>query len=440
MPLGAGSVVGNVRLERELGKGAMGTVWQARHQALGSDVAVKVLQRGAHHSDAHARFAHEARGVASLDSPHVVRIFDYGMTPEGEPYLVMELLRGSDLRQHVANHGALDLRAAAVIVRQLCTALGSAHERGIIHRDIKPANVFLISSGGEPFVKLVDFGIAKQVYGEMHMTSTGALLGTPYYMSPEQFADPRTIDHRSDLWSVAVLAYECVTGRRPFAGQTPSALCIAAHERAYAAPSSVRPGLPAALDAWFDRALQPKPEHRFQSAMELAQTFEQAVGMLNTLSAPGVPAVTQWQPPERRSAVPWIIGALGVVVLLAAAFFGREYLLHGEDRRAEQPHKPKSAERAPPPAPDPVPDSPPPPPPTTPPTPKAVTEAPKSVAPVSAPASKLRGSGTICRKSDANKSCVPCCGGDREYVLAPYPRCECMFDGEKWDREHGKLP
>jgi eukaryotic-like serine/threonine-protein kinase len=181
--LGAGSLItDNIRLERELGHGAMGTVWVADQLSLGSQVAVKIMKPvGPVEAEARARFAQEARGVAGIDSPHVVRILDYGVSGEGSPFIVMELLRGSDLGKYIDDNGPLDLATTVDVVSQLCRALEAAHAREIVHRDIKPANVFLTDSGGKPFVKLLDFGVAKRLNDvAMSMTATGALMGTPY--------------------------------------------------------------------------------------------------------------------------------------------------------------------------------------------------------------------------------------------------------------------
>jgi eukaryotic-like serine/threonine-protein kinase len=292
MPVVAGSLLkNNIELEHELGSGAMGVVWRARNLALDSPVAVKVLAaRVAADPEARARFAQEARAVARIDSAHVVRIFDYGVTEEGEPFFVMELLRGDDLRARIQAGGTLDLATTLTIVRQLCAALGRAHELGIVHRDVKPANVFLLHESGGPFVKVLDFGIAKLASAQdLELTASNALVGTPYYMSPEQFVDPRRIDHRADLWSVAVIAYACLVGKLPFVGETVGGLSLAVHRGVFPAPSEARPTLPAPLDAWFRRALDPEPGGRFESADALAQSFADAARGSASKDAPSPP-------------------------------------------------------------------------------------------------------------------------------------------------------
>ncbi len=287
--VGPGSVLGtNIVLERAIGSGAMGTVWLGENRSLHSKVAVKILHRSLSDDEhALARFQQEARAVANLDSPHVVKIFDFGTTPEQEPFIVMELLDGRDLRQVIEEDGPLSPALTAEIVRQLCRALGRAHDLDIIHRDIKPANVFVVESDGEPFVKVLDFGIARYLTeSSLNMTTTGTVLGTPYYMSPEQFVDPRNIDRRSDLWSVAVVAYGCLLGRLPFLGETIGALSLAVHSGRYPLPSEVNPALPAALDAFFLRALSVSPHERYATAAELATALGAAVGSAPSSLAP----------------------------------------------------------------------------------------------------------------------------------------------------------
>jgi eukaryotic-like serine/threonine-protein kinase len=282
MSLTAGAMLtDSLLLERELGSGGMGTVWLARNCALDSHVAVKVLHaHGGGQADvARQRFEREARGLARLDHPHIVRIFDFGITIDGEPYIVMELLRGEDLKARLERVGRLSPAETASIVAQACKALTRAHAEGVVHRDIKPANLFLLPTDGEEdFVKVLDFGVAKFASSdEMAMTSTGTLMGTPSFMSPEQLLDPKRIDHRTDLWALGVVVYACLTGSLPFAGETISALGLAVYHGQFSAPSLLRPELGAALDAWTTRALHRDPEGRFQSARELSESLSAAV-------------------------------------------------------------------------------------------------------------------------------------------------------------------
>lgn len=302
MMLREGSVVrGDIVLEQELGRGGMGVVWTANHRGLGVRVAVKVLHAsGLAGEEARTRFQREAKVIARIDSPHVVRIFDAGLTDDAQPFIVMELLQGRDLKARIQESGPMSSAEVAALLSQSCAALGKAHELGIVHRDIKPANIFLgDAGGGRPHVKLLDFGIAKaNVLDGAALTMTEALVGTPYYMSPEQFIDARNIDARSDLWSLAVVAYACLTGKLPFAGESVGALALETHSGEFAPVREARPDLPPALDAWFRRALDPDPDKRYQTATELASSFERASqGVAQAqidANQRSAPAASQW--------------------------------------------------------------------------------------------------------------------------------------------------
>jgi len=259
----------------------MGSVWVADHLTLGTQVAVKFISRDlAAEPQMLTRFQREATAAAQIKSPHVVQVFDNGVTDDGQPYIVMELLHGEDLDVRIERLGRLSLAETLVVVRHTCKALAVAHRLGIVHRDIKPANLFVVDVEGEPFVKVLDFGIAKRRSEPGHvsgLTSTGAMVGTPHFMSPEQVTSSRDAAPSSDLWAVAVVAYSCLLGRRPFEGETVGALAIAINSAHFLAPSMVDPTLPPALDAWFDRALARELADRFASAKELADAFVAAV-------------------------------------------------------------------------------------------------------------------------------------------------------------------
>lgn len=276
MNLQAGAIVGNnLRLVRPLKRGGMGSVWVAEHQTLRMQVAVKFMaERLTEDREYVERFAREALASAQIKSPHVVQVFDHGVA-DGTPYIVMELLEGEDLRTRLTRTGPLGVREAAQIIVQLARALTKAHAAGIVHRDIKPDNIFLVEHDGEPFIKVLDFGVAKHAAHdtEFAMTGTGAMVGTPHYMSPEQILSARRVDHRADLWSVGVVMYRSLTGAVPFQGETLGAVCVAI-ERAYFTPvTQRRPEISPVLDGWFNRALARDPAHRFQSAKEMAEAF-----------------------------------------------------------------------------------------------------------------------------------------------------------------------
>jgi serine/threonine protein kinase len=275
-------VTSNVRLVRPLGEGGMGAVWVAEHLSLRTQVVVKFMARDLTGSgEALARFSREAAAASQVKSPHVVQMFDHGVLEGGAPYIVMELLEGRDLEQQLRASGRLSPREVAAIVAQLARALSKAHERGIVHRDIKPSNVFLCDAGGgDLFVKLLDFGIAKgpEVGIIGSTTRTGSFIGSPYYMSPEQVVGAKTIDFRTDLWSLGVVAFEALTGEKPFYAETVGALALKIHRDALPVPTKTCPSLPLAVDAWFVRACAREPEERYASAREMAEALALSVG------------------------------------------------------------------------------------------------------------------------------------------------------------------
>jgi serine/threonine-protein kinase len=279
MMIAGQQVTATLRLVRLLGQGGMGSVWIADHLSLGTQVAVKFMSpQFAQNAGLVQRFRREAMAAAQIKSHHVAQVFDHGVMPDGTPYIVMELLEGEDLRQRIRRSGPMNLQELAGIVTQTAKALGRAHQLGIVHRDIKPDNIFLADVGGEMIVKVLDFGIAKQMVDDgLGATSTGSMLGTPLYMSPEQLLSSKQVDARSDLWSLGVVAYKAMTGAVPFRGETLGALSVAVHAGTFPPPSTVRPDLSASVDRWMLRALQRQPDARFGSAREMAEELERIV-------------------------------------------------------------------------------------------------------------------------------------------------------------------
>jgi eukaryotic-like serine/threonine-protein kinase len=277
-------VTSSVKLVRPLGEGGMGSVWVAYHEALRTEVVVKFIASDLKDSrEATERFSREAAAASQVKSPHVVQTFDHGVSKDGVPYIVMELLEGRDLGAHLDVHGRCSPELVLEIVVQLSRALDKAHARGIVHRDIKPGNIFICdsgTSGNEVFVKLLDFGIAKGVDVPKidSATKTGAMIGSPFYMSPEQILGSRDIDHRSDLWSVGVVTYEALTGKKPFDAETMGGLAIRIHSEPLPLPTKLVPELSPAVDAWFMRACARKAEERFNSAKEMAESLAKALG------------------------------------------------------------------------------------------------------------------------------------------------------------------
>lgn len=270
-------VTPDIRLMRRLGKGGMGSVWVAEHKKLSAEVVVKFLaEQFSDDANVRARFAREVAAAAQIRSPHVVQTLDHGQTERGTPFIVMELLDGEDLARTMKARRRLEIDEVSLVVESLGAALSKAHEKGIVHRDIKPANVFLCSGGKQWHVKLVDFGIAKM--GEdPTLTQTGEMLGTPTYMSPEQYEGARSVDHRTDLWAVGVLAYHALVGVPPFRGDSVAQVAMSIITNQVTPLTVARPDLPSGLDAWFAKACARRPEDRYQTARELADGFTAAL-------------------------------------------------------------------------------------------------------------------------------------------------------------------
>jgi serine/threonine-protein kinase len=278
--LAVGDVIaGKFRLERVVGRGGMGSVWAARHVQLGMPVALKFIEveEGGDVADARVRFEREARAAGQLRSPHVVQILDHGVDDD-RPYIAMELLEGEDLSERLGREGRLSIAAMAKILTQSAKALRRAHEAGIIHRDLKPGNIFLARFDDDEVVKLLDFGVAKiQRAGSLEGqqgTQTGIVFGSPSYMSPEQARGVRALDHRSDLWSLAVIAFRGLTGAKPFQAATIGEMVIKLCIDPLPVATRFAPDLPPVVDTFFARAFARDPDQRFASAPEMAAAFE----------------------------------------------------------------------------------------------------------------------------------------------------------------------
>jgi len=283
MALEPGYVVSkHVRLVRKLKGGGMGSVWIADHLALHTQVAVKFIS-GDHvaNPELSARFKREATSAARIKSPHVVQVHDHGVTEEGLPFIVMELLEGEDLSTRLKSGGPMSVDDVATIVEQTCRVLSRTHKLGVVHRDIKPANLFLVEADGAVFVKLLDFGVAKMDVDQekSDLTNTGVMVGTLCYMSPEQLLDARNVDHRADLWSLAVVAYRALTGQLPFKDDNGlGALVLAVDRGIFPQASALVPGLPESIEPWFAKAFRRHCDGRFGSAKEMANELALALG------------------------------------------------------------------------------------------------------------------------------------------------------------------
>jgi serine/threonine protein kinase len=299
VPPSRGLVAGKYELIRIIGRGGMGSVWEGRHTSLGTHVAIKFIEKEfADNDEARKRFDNEARAAAALQSKHAIQIHDHGVTEDGKPYIVMEMLVGEPLDKRIERARIMPLNETARILQQVCRALQKAHEHGIVHRDLKPENIFLVRGpdDDEEIAKVLDFGIAKirhnaQDQSVSSSTRTGAVLGTPFYMSPEQARGLRDIDHRTDLWSLGVIAFKCTTGRLPFEGESLGDLLVKICTAPLPIPTQLNPTLPPSFDAWFSRALDRDPNRRFASAIELSEALAYAAGVSVRRPA-GAPAYT----------------------------------------------------------------------------------------------------------------------------------------------------
>jgi len=261
-------------IEEHLGTGGMGAVYRARHASIGQSVCIKVLKDSvASDPNVAQRFLREAQLAAATGSPHIVKVHDFATTDDGRPFIVMEHLEGKDLEVTLREEGKLPLDRALSIAHQILEAVGAAHDKSILHRDLKPANVFLVRGPGDSdFVKLLDFGIGK-VMGDApaeQLTRTGVLMGTPFYMAPEQFAGAKDVGPRGDLYSVAVLLYEMLSGQLPHDGATLTELLTHITSERPAPLSALEPGLPIGIVSAIERGLAKDPDGRYSSAVEMA--------------------------------------------------------------------------------------------------------------------------------------------------------------------------
>jgi len=291
------------RLIRQLEVGGMGSVWLAEHVHLGSLVAVKLMGREvAATAIGTQRFLREARTAASLRSPNVVQILDYGVH-DGTPFIAMELLEGESLAARIDRDGRFQSwERAERVLRQVARAVGRAHDAGIIHRDLKPANVFLVRDEEEELVKLLDFGIAKTTLEQLNVpgaeTRTGEFLGSPTYSSPEQLQVSKTLDHRADIWSFGVIAYECLLGDPPFVSETLVGLVLEICSHPLPIPSQKGP-VPAGFDAWFARACARELGQRFPDIREASAELRRLIA-----AAGAVPASPSEVPPSPSATSP----------------------------------------------------------------------------------------------------------------------------------------
>jgi serine/threonine-protein kinase len=273
-------LAGKYRIERQLGEGGMGYVVAALHEQLQQRVAVKFLAAThAKNPDSAARFLREARAAVRIQSEHVARVIDVASLEDGAPYMVMEFLLGNDLAQELARAEVFSVELAVDYLLQACEAVAEAHSIGLVHRDLKPANLFLTRrADGSPLVKVLDFGISKAVSAspsaESAALTTGqAILGSPSYMSPEQARTPKSVDERTDIWSLGIILHEFLTGKVPFTGDTLLSVIAAAVTETPQNIRTLRPELPPGIEKVVERCLEKSPDARFQTVAELADAL-----------------------------------------------------------------------------------------------------------------------------------------------------------------------
>jgi serine/threonine-protein kinase len=315
-----GKTIGGKYVVRSiLGEGGMGTVFEAEHLTIGRSVAVKVLHPNqARKKDAVRRFHQEARAAGAIGHPNICEVYDLGTLDDGSPYLVMEKLVGETLADRIQSEGGLPFDDVIDTLVQVLSGLVAAHEKGIVHRDIKPENVFLTRRVGcPPLCKLLDFGVSKVIGSliggkeeDLDLTRTGMVMGTPYYMSPEQARGDRNLDARVDLYACGVILYEALTGRRPFTAANYNALLLQILSAKPKPARDLRPALPSGFDAVLDKAMARNRDDRYRNATEFQRELQslrdrynapvpavlgEAVRAANTLPAP---------PPGPPSSVP----------------------------------------------------------------------------------------------------------------------------------------
>jgi eukaryotic-like serine/threonine-protein kinase len=292
-------LAGKYVVQGVVGSGGMGVVVSARHMQLGQIVAIKLLLVDEHEEslrrESQARFLREGQAAAQLRSDHVVRIYDVGTLESGAPFMVMELLDGVDLSTLLEQSGPLPIATAVDYVTQACHAVAAAHAAGIVHRDLKPSNLFLTQrSDGTALIKVLDFGISKSLAagGELQasLTSTKSVVGSPYYMSPEQVRDAKRVDGRTDIWSLGMILYELVAGRPAFEADTLPGICAAIAADLPEPVRTFRPDTPPALEAVIMSCLEKSPARRPQRVEELAYAL--------TPFAPRVPTSLRELQPE----------------------------------------------------------------------------------------------------------------------------------------------
>lgn len=351
LPNPGDSFAGKYTIGRVLGQGGVGVVFEAFHQRLNQRVAIKILRAEVRKSTEWlTRFDREARASVKLRSPNVARVFDVDSTPDGTPYMVMELLEGWTLNEEISARGQLPVAEAVGYILEACSAMAEAHALGIVHRDLTPANIFLSNANGRRVVKVLDFGISKVADERVNVTTTDAAFGTPQYVSPEQIRSTAHVDTRTDIWSMSVILFQALSGTTPFEGKNASAVVAAVLMDQPKSLGALRPDLPKTLTSVVMKGLEKNLSDRYQTIDEFAAAIapfgppnfalhaggplSDRAGMLMTgpLSIPSPPLMASLTPatmsaenefltpPFRKQRRTWIVaGALAASVVLITA-------------------------------------------------------------------------------------------------------------------------
>ena len=335
------TIDGRYLVEKVLGEGGMGLVYKAKHVVLNKPLALKVLRPDvSRDEEIITRFRQEAQSASAIGNQHIIDISDFGTLPDGATYFVMEFLDGVDLTGAIESSlPGMDAARTVHIAKQLCNALGAAHDAGIVHRDLKPDNIYLIRRGGSSnFVKVLDFGIAKVGGSSSKLTRAGQVFGTPHYMSPEQCAGSG-VDHRTDIYAIGIILYEMTTGQTPFDADNLMGILTKHLYEAPVPPRQHNPAIPEELELVILRAMAKDKEQRYQTMYELLedlQRLEAGVGTMarettrNVLTQGGSIDAPVMAPKKSNGAL-----IAGLVVLLVGAGGGAAYVALGSEPEPE---------------------------------------------------------------------------------------------------------
>jgi serine/threonine-protein kinase len=324
-PLVGTTLAERYEIIRRIGEGGMGAVYEARHSIIGKRVAIKVLlEKFLENEELIARLLQEARLASSIGHQNIVDVTDFGTTRDGRAFVVMEFLEGEPLSELVMRDAPLPVERSLTMIKQVASALGAAHSKGIVHRDVKPENVYLVRRGDQDFVKVVDFGVSKAVRSQeetgtewQRLTRTGAVLGTPLFMSPEQAAGNEDVDERADIWATALILYECLTGELPFRGANYLGVIAQIQTKGVQPPSAMRPelGIPEAVDRVIMHGLEKDRTRRYQKMVAFEQDIDRLLAGDMDVALDDAAGEQPSSLPQRQRRWPWHLAVAAVLAL-----------------------------------------------------------------------------------------------------------------------------